>query len=635
MRELETHDGRPSLIGAIDLHLFNEGTHLRLHHCFGAHVARHRGVAGTYFAVWAPSAHDVSVVGDWNGWSDPNALSPRGSSGIWEAFVPGVTAGQRYKYRVRTRSGELLEKADPLGRLHEVPPNTASVVWSGGYEWNDREWMQRRRQTAELTSPISIYECHLGSWRRAPEDGNRSLTYRELAPLLADHLSGLGFTHVELMPVMEHPFFGSWGYQVTGYFAPSSRHGTPDDLKFLIDTLHQRGIGVILDWVPSHFPNDPHGLYRFDGTHLYEHEDPRQGYHPHWTSAIFNYGRHEVKSFLLSSAIFWLEELHADGLRVDGVASMLYLDYGRNEGEWIPNRHGGNENIDAVELLRALNEAVYREQPDVQTIAEESTAWPGVSRPTYLGGLGFGLKWDMGWMHDTLAYLERDPVHRRHHHNELTFRGVYQFHENFVLALSHDEVTHGKGSLIGKMPGDAWQKRANLRLLFAYQWTMPGKKLIFMGSEFGQWREWDHDGSLDWHLLGDSDHARLALTVGELNRLYRQRAALHRHDCDPSGFAWIVGNDDANSVLAYERRSEDDAAVVVLNFTPVPRSNYRLGVPRPGRWREALNTDAVDLGGSGQGNGGVVAAHPVGAHGRPFSLNLTLPPLGALILLPE
>jgi 1,4-alpha-glucan branching enzyme len=635
MRELDSHDGRPSLIGAIDLHLFNEGTHLRLHHCFGAHVASHRGVTGTYFAVWAPSAGGVSVIGDWNGWNDPNPLSPRGSSGIWEGFIPAVTAGQRYKYRIRTQRGELLDKADPLGRLHEIPPNTASVVWNGAYEWSDGEWMQRRRETAQLSSPISIYECHLGSWRRAPEDGNRSLSYRELAPLLADHLSGLGFTHVELMPVMEHPFFGSWGYQVTGYFAPSSRHGTPDDLKFLIDTLHQRGIGVILDWVPSHFPNDAHGLYRFDGTHLYEHEDPRQGYHPHWTSAIFNYGRHEVKSFLLSSAMFWLEELHADGLRVDGVASMLYLDYGRNEGEWIPNRYGGNENIDAVELLRALNEAVYREQPDVQTIAEESTAWPGVSRPTYLGGLGFGMKWDMGWMHDTLAYLERDPVHRRHHHNELTFRGVYQFHENFVLALSHDEVTHGKGSLIAKMPGDAWQKRANLRLLFAYQWTMPGKKLIFMGSEFGQWREWDHDGSLDWHLLGDGDHARLALTVGELNRLYRQRAALHRHDCDPSGFAWIVGNDDVNSVLAYERRADDDAAVIVLNFTPVPRSNYRLGVPRPGRWREALNTDAVDLGGSGQGNGGSVAAHPVGAHGRPFSLNLTLPPLGALILLPE
>jgi 1,4-alpha-glucan branching enzyme len=635
MRELDIHDGRPTLIGAIDLHLFNEGTHLRLHRCLGAHVASHGGVSGTYFAVWAPSAEGVGVIGDWNGWSDPNPLSARGSSGLWEGFVPGVSAGQRYKYRIRARGSQVLDKADPLGRLHEVPPQTASVVWSGAYEWNDQAWMQRRRETAALASPISIYECHLGSWRRAPEDGNRSLSYRELAPLLADHLAGLGFTHVELMPVMEHPFFGSWGYQVTGYFAPSARHGTPDDLKFLIDTLHQRGIGVILDWVPSHFPNDAHGLYKFDGTHLYEHEDPRQGYHPHWTSAIFNYGRHEVKSFLLSSAIFWLEELHADGLRVDGVASMLYLDYGRNPGEWIPNRFGGNENIAAVELLRALNEATYREVPDVQTIAEESTAWPGVSRPTYLGGLGFGLKWDMGWMHDTLAYLARDPVYRGHHHGELTFRGIYQFHENFVLALSHDEVAHGKGSLLDKMPGDAWQKRANLRLLFAYQWTMPGKKLIFMGSEFGQWREWDHDGSLDWHLLGDADHARIALTVGELNRLYRQRAALHRHDCDPSGFAWIVGNDDANSVLAYERRAEDDVAVVVLNFTPVPRTNYRLGVPRPGRWREALNTDAAELGGSGHGNGGSVEAHPVGAHGRPFSLNVVLPPLGALILLPE
>jgi 1,4-alpha-glucan branching enzyme len=635
MRELAIHDGRPTLIGSIDLHLFNEGTHLRLHRCLGSHVATHAGVTGTYFAVWAPNAKHVAVVGDWNSWNGPTALAPRGSSGIWEGFVPGVTAGHRYTYRIHAQSGETLDKADPVARLHESPPRTASVVWNGDYAWNDQAWMERREQTAGLGSPISIYECHLGSWRRVPGEGNRSLSYRELAPQLADHVARLGFTHVELMPVMEHPFFGSWGYQVTGYFAPSARYGTPEDLKFLIDTLHQRGIGVILDWVPSHFPNDPHGLYRFDGTHLYEHEDPRQGYHPHWTSAIFNYGRHEVNSFLLSSAIFWLEELHADGLRVDGVASMLYLDYGRNAGEWIPNRFGGNENLDAVALLRALNEAVYREFADVQTMAEESTAWPGVSRPTYLGGLGFGLKWDMGWMHDTLKYMARDPVYRRHHHGELTFRGIYQFHENFVLALSHDEVTHGKGSLLDKMPGDAWQKRASLRLLYAYQWTMPGKKLVFMGGEFGQWREWKHDEGLDWHLFGEPDHARIALTLGELNRIYRERASLHRHDCDPSGFAWIVGSDAANSVLAYERRAEDDIAIVVLNFTPVPRTNYRVGVPRLGRWREALNTDAVELGGSGQGNGGTVQAHPVGAHGRPFSLNLVIPPLGALILVPE
>ena len=620
-----------SLIGEIDLHLFNEGTHLRLHRVLGAHPSDR----GTHFAVWAPNAERVGVIGDWNGWGDPHWLSARASSGIWEGFAPGVRPGTRYKYRIVPRGGgAALEKADPLGQLHESPPATASVVWQSAYEWQDAAWMKRRRETATLGSPISIYECHLGSWRRVPEDGNRSLSYREAAPLLADHCERLGFTHVELLPIMEHPFFGSWGYQVTGYFAPSARFGTPDDFRFLVDTLHQRGIGVILDWVPSHFPNDPHGLYDFDGTHLYEHGDPRQGYHPHWTSAIFNYGRHEVKSFLLSSAMYWLEEFHVDGLRVDGVASMLYLDYGRNEGEWIPNKYGGKENLEAIEFLRAMNESVYREVPEVQTIAEESTAWPGVSRPIYLGGLGFGMKWDMGWMHDTLQYFARDPIHRTHHHGELTFRGVYQFHENFVLALSHDEVVHGKGSLIGKMPGDAWQKRANLRLLFAYQWTLPGKKLIFMGCELGQWSEWNHDGSLDWHLLDDPEHARLALTIGELNRLYRERAALHRHDCDPSGFAWVVGGDAANSVLAYERRAGDDVAIVILNLTPVPRTNYRLGVPRSGSWREALNTDAAELGGSGQGNGGVVHAHPVGAHGRPFSLNLTLPPLAALILVP-
>jgi 1,4-alpha-glucan branching enzyme len=577
----------------------------------------------------------VGVIGDWNGYADPNPLSPRGSSGIWEGFVPGVGAGQRYKYRIRAQSGELLDKADPFGQLHEEPPRTASVVWDGAYEWHDQAWMARRRETATLRSPISIYECHLGSWRRSPEQNNRSLSYREIAPLLAEHVAGLGFTHVELMPVMEHPFHGSWGYQVTGYFAPTARYGTPDDFRFLVDTLHQRGVGVLLDWVPSHFPNDAHGLYRFDGTHLYEHEDPRQGYHPHWTSAIFNYGRHEVRSFLLSSALYWLDELHADGLRVDGVASMLYLDYGRNAGEWIPNQYGGNENLAAVSLLRTLNESVYREFPDAQTVAEESTAWPGVSRPTYLGGLGFGLKWDMGWMHDTLGYMARDPVHRSHHHGELTFRGLYQFHENYVLALSHDEVAHGKRSLLSKMPGDAWQQRANLRLLYAYQWTMPGKKLLFMGGEIGQWQEWNHDGSLDWHLLEYPDHARIALTIGELNRVYRTRAALHQHDCDPSGFAWIVGNDDANSVLAFERRAGDDVAIVVLNFTPVPRLNYRVGVGRPGSWREAVNTDAVELGGSGMGNGGAIEATPVGAHGRLFSLNLTLPPLAALILVPE
>jgi 1,4-alpha-glucan branching enzyme len=623
-------------LGDVDLHLFNEGTHLRLWQHLGAHPMRQGGVDGVYFAVWAPSAERVGVIGDWNGWSDPTPLASRGSSGIWEGFLRGVAIGHRYKFRIRTRDGRDLDKADPVGLYHEAPPKTASVVWASRYTWGDDAWMRARRERPALAAPMSTYELHLGSWRRVPEDGNRSLSYREAAPQLADHLVRLGFSHVELMPIMEHPFYGSWGYQVTGYFAPTARYGDPDDLRFLIDTLHQRGIGVILDWVPSHFPNDAHGLYEFDGTHLYEHGDPRQGYHPHWTSAIFNYGRHEVKSFLLSSAMFWLEEMHADGLRVDGVASMLYLDYGREAGEWIPNQYGGKENLEAIELLRAMNTAAYGELPGIQTIAEESTAWPGVSRPTYTGGLGFGFKWDMGWMHDTLAYLALDPVHRAYHHGTLTFRGIYQFTENFVLALSHDEVVHGKGSLLGKMPGDAWQKRANLRLLYAYQWTAPGKKLLFMGGELGQWKEWNHESSLDWHLLDEPDHARIALTLGELNRLYRDRPALHAHDCDAAGFAWIIASDSANSIVAYERIDPDsgDVVVVVLNFTPIPRANYRVGVPRGGAWRELLNTDAADLGGSGQGNGGVVESFPLGAHGRPHSLVLTIPPLAALILAP-
>ena len=631
----ERPDGRPTLLGDVDLHLFNEGTHSRLYDHFGAHVARHRGADGTYFAVWAPDAIDVGVLGDWNGWRQPTPLSSRGGSGIWEGWVPEAVDGHRYKYRIRSRhGGEVLDKADPYGFLHEEPPATASVVWRGSHPWGDKEWMATRHLGAALTSPMSIYEVHLGSWRRVPEAGNRSLSYREAAPQLADYAASHGFTHVELMPIMEHPFYGSWGYQCTGYFAPTARYGRPEDLMFLIDTLHQRGIGVILDWVPSHFPTDAHGLYRFDGTHLYEHADPRQGIHPHWTSAVFNYARHEVKSFLLSSARFWLERFHADGLRVDAVASMLYLDYGREAGDWMPNRHGGKENLDAIDFLRALNEMVYREHPDVHTIAEESTAWPAVSRPTYLGGLGFGYKWDMGWMHDTLAYFGHDPVHRSYHHGQLTFRSVYQFHENFVLPLSHDEVVHGKGSLIGRMPGDLWQKRANLRLLYAYQWLSSGKKLLFMGGELGQWSEWNHDASLDWHLLNDPDHARLSLALGELNRLYRELPAL-QVDCDPSGFSWIVGDDARNSVLAFERRGRAGAvAVAVFNFTPVPRPNYRIGVSEAGFWREALNTDAVDLGGSGQGNGGGVEATPVPSHGRPFSLNLTLPPLAALLLVP-
>jgi 1,4-alpha-glucan branching enzyme len=627
--------GKPTLIGDVDLHLFNEGTHARLHEHLGAHVGRHQGRAGTYFAVWAPDAASVGVIGDWNHWNDPAQLAARGQSGLWEGFVPGVGAGQRYKYRIKSRhGGEVLDKADPFGFLHEEPPATASVIWDGAHTWGDAAWMADRSKRAALDAPVSIYEVHLGSWMRVPEEDDRWLSYREIAPRLADHVSRLGFTHVEIMPVMEHPFYGSWGYQVTGFFAPSARYGKPEDLMYLIDVLHQRGIGVILDWVPSHFPTDAHALYRFDGTHLFEHADPVQGIHPQWTSAVFNYGRHEVKSFLLSSALYWLERFHADGLRVDGVASMLYLDYGRNPGEWTPNRHGGKENLEAVDFLRALNLMAYQELPDVQTIAEESTAWPGVSRPVYVGGLGFGYKWDMGWMHDTLAYLARDPVHRSYHHHQLTFRGVYQFHENFVLSLSHDECVHGKGSLLGKMPGDPWQQRANLRLLYAHQWLSAGKKLLFMGGELGQLREWNHDTSLDWHLADDPDHARIALLIGELNRLYRTLPALQR-DADPAGFAWIVADDVRDSVLAFERRgARGEVAVAVFNFTPIPRHNYRIGVPRSGAWREVLNTDAVDLGGSGQGNGGVVEATPVASHGRPMSLNLTVPPLGALLLVP-
>jgi len=637
MKLLDHVNGRPTLLGDLDLHLFNEGAHVRLWERLGAHVARDGDTDGTYFAVWAPDAIAVGVIGDWNYWNDPAPLAARGSSGIWEGFVPGIGAGTCYKYRIESRHGGRLDKADPVARLCEVPPATGSVVWDGAYTWGDAAWMTARRGKSALDAPVSIYECHLGSWRRSPDDPDRPLGYRELAPLLADHVAGLGFTHVELMPVMEHPFYGSWGYQVTGYFAPTARMGGPEDLMYLIDVLHQRGVGVILDWVPSHFPCDAHGPYRFDGSHLYEHGDPRQGIHPHWTSAIFNYGRHEVKSFLLSSAALWLDEFHADGLRVDGVASMLYLDYGRGEGEWIPNRYGGRENIEAIELLRALNEMTYRDHPDVQTYAEESTAWPMVSRPTYVGGLGFGYKWDMGWMHDTLQYLSRDPVHRKFHHDELTFRSVYQFGENFVLALSHDECVHGKGSLWGKMPGDAWQKQANLRLLYAYQWTLPGKKLLFMGSEFGQESEWNHDRSLDWHLEHDPGHQRIELLVGELNRLYREHPALHRGDCDPAGFSWVNGGDSTNSVLAYERHDPDGdgLALVVLNFTPVPRHSYKVGVPRPGLWRELLNSDAGDFGGSGMGNAGGVEAAPVGAHGRMFSLTLTLPPLSALILVPS
>jgi len=622
-------------VGEVDVHLFNEGTHGRIDEVLGARAGTFRGEAGTWFAVWAPNAHRVSVIGDFNRWRpDAAPLKLRGNSGIWEGFVPGAGRGHAYKYRIE-RDGGAFDKADPIAMRYEPPPRTASIIGEPEHRFGDADWMEIRAGRNGLNAPMSIYEVHLGSWRRVPEEGDRSLNYREVAPLLAAHCERLGFTHVEMLPVMEHPFGGSWGYQVTGFFAPAARWGTPEDFAFLVDHLHQRGIGVILDWVPAHFPMDVHALAKFDGTAFYEHADPRQGFHPHRTSAIFNYGRHEVRSFLLSSALSWLRRYHADGLRVDGVASMLYLDYGRNEGEWIPNQYGGKENLEAISFLRQFNEAVYREFPGAQTMAEESTAWPMVSRPVYVGGLGFGFKWDMGWMHDTLAYFREDPVHRKYHHNKLTFRRMYAYAENFVLPLSHDEVVHGKGSLFGKMPGDEWQKFANLRLLYAYMWATPGKKLLFMGSEFAQSREWDHDSSLDWHLLEKPRNAGVMHLIGELNRILRI-PAMHELDTEPAGFEWIDANDADQSVLSFERRDRaGNRVVIVLNCTPVVRRNYRIGVDRAGNWREILNTDAPAFGGSGQGNLGSVEASPLPSHGRPFSLNLTLPPLGAVFLTPE
>ncbi|MDH3212732.1 MAG: 1,4-alpha-glucan branching protein GlgB [Myxococcales bacterium] len=624
-----------TLLSDQDLYLFNEGTHSRLYRKLGAHPGTVDGRDGTHFGVWAPNAARVSVIGDFNGWDrERHPLRPRGSSGIWEGFVPGVGPGSRYKYHVTSRVGRYaVAKADPFAFHAETPPKTASTVWSLDYEWMDKEWMAARHEHNRLSAPMAIYEVHLGSWRRGGEAGDRILGYRELAPLLAEYVHDMGFTHVELLPLMEHPFYGSWGYQTTGYFAPSSRYGTPQDLMYLVDHLHQRGIGVIFDWVPSHFPTDEHGPGFFDGTHLYEHGDPRQGIHPDWDSFIFNYGRHEVRSFLLSSALYWIDEYHADGLRVDAVASMLYLDYSRKEGEWVPNEFGGRENIEAIDFLRRLNGEVYRHHPDTQTTAEESTAWPMVSRPTHLGGLGFGLKWDMGWMHDTLHYMSCDPIHRKYNHNELTFRMVYAFQENFVLPLSHDEVVHGKGSLLGKMPGDEWQKFANLRALFGYAYTQPAKKLLFMGGEFGQRREWNHDGCLDWHLLEHDRHRGLQRWVRDLNTLYRGEPALHELDCESDGFAWIDCSDAEQSTLTYLRkgRSTPDVLVVACNFTPVLRHGYRVGVPRAGHWRELLNSDAPLYAGSGQGNLGGVRSAPVARHGHPQSIVVTLPPLAIVV----
>ncbi|HEY5765886.1 MAG TPA: 1,4-alpha-glucan branching protein GlgB [Candidatus Deferrimicrobiaceae bacterium] len=622
-----------------DLYLFNEGNHYRLYEKLGSHFLTDGGEEGTLFAVWAPNASGVFVTGSFNGWDTrSHPLRSKGSSGIWEGFVPGVPRGTVYKYHVISReNGYRYDKADPFAFHAEVAPDTGSVVWDLWYDWEDAAWMRERGRRNSADSPISIYEMHLGSWMRVPEEGNRMLTYRELAPRLSEYLRKMNFTHVQFLPVMEHPFYGSWGYQVTGLFAPTSRYGTPQDFMYLVDHLHQNGIGVILDWVPSHFTKDGHGLNYFDGTHLYEHADPRQGLHPDWDTQIFNYGRHEVCSFLLSSAHYWLEVFHADGLRVDAVASMLYLDYSRKEGEWIPNRYGGRENIEAIEFLRRFNVAVYESHPDILTVAEESTAWPMVSRPTYVGGLGFGMKWDMGWMHDTLQYMSQDPVHRKYHHDKLTFRMIYCFAENFVLPLSHDEVVHGKGALIGKMPGDEWQQFANLRALYGYMYAQPGKKLLFMGGEFGQRREWSHEESLEWHVREYPVHAALSRWVEELNRFYRDEPALHELDFDPAGFEWVDCQDADQSVISLLRkgRTTDDILLGVFNFTPVPRHNYRLGVPRGGFWREVLNSDAREYGGSGQGNIGGVEAAPIPVHGRLHSLTVVVPPLGAVFFKSE
>jgi 1,4-alpha-glucan branching enzyme len=623
-----------SLLTDQDIYLFQEGTHSRLADVLGAHVINEGDQQGTYFAVWAPNAHSVSAIGDFNGWNPhANQLRSTGRAGIWELFVPGVRAGTRYKYLVESNAGEYkADKADPFGFMHETPPGNSSIVWDLGYQWGDHEWMANRRGVNSLDAPMSIYEVHLGSWRRIADQNNRSLTYRELANDLVSYVKQMGFTHVEFLPVMEHPFYGSWGYQITGYFAPTSRYGTPQDFMWLIDQFHQNGIGVILDWVPSHFPQDEHGLGYFDGAHEYEYADPRQGVHPDWNSFIFNYGRNEVRSFLLSSAMFWLDKYHADGLRVDAVASMLYLDYSRKPGEWIPNQYGGRENLDAISFLRRMNEDVYRVHPDTQTIAEESTAWPMVSRPTYVGGLGLGLKWDMGWMHDTLQYMSQDPFFRKYHHHELTFRMVYAFNENFVLPLSHDEVVYGKGSLIGKMPGDYWQKFASLRVLLSYMYAQPGKKLLFMGTEFGQWSEWNHESSLEWPLLGSANHAGLRLMVGDLNFLYRSAPALHTAEYNSSSFEWIDAHDGEKNIISFLRkgRTDEEQIAVVCNFSPMPRPNYRIGIPRRGFWNEIFNSNANQYGGTGQGNFGGVETVPIPLHGRNYSLTVDVPPLAAV-----
>jgi 1,4-alpha-glucan branching enzyme len=627
-------------IGELDQHLIGEGRHEELYEKLGAHVREHEGVSGTAFAVWAPAARAVSVVGDFNSWDGRlHAMRSLGASGVWELFLPGVGPGERYKYEILTADGELSLKADPYALQTEIPPKTASIVFAPQHRWSeaDAAWLQRRRAQTLVSAPMSIYEVHLGSWRLNSLEDSRSLTYLELADELSAYVTDMGFTHVELLPVMAHPFSGSWGYQVTGYFAPTPSYGSPDDLREFVDRLHANGVGVILDWVPAHFPRDEFALARFDGTALYEHADPRRGSHPEWGTLVFNYGRNEVRNFLISNALFWLREYHTDGFRVDAVASMLYLDYSRREGEWVPNQFGGREDLEAVGFLKQLNEVIYGREPGIVSAAEESTAWPGVSRPTYLGGLGFGFKWNMGWMHDTLRYFQEAPIYRRYHHHELTFSLMYAFSENFILPLSHDEVVHGKGSMYSKMPGDRWQKMANLRVLYAYMWAHPGKKLLFMGGEFAQEAEWSHARSLDWHLLEQPDHAGIQSLVRDLNRRYRAEPALWEVDSDPSGFWWLEPNDADRNVVAFARASREGERVLVFiaNLSPVPRPAYRVGLPRPCRWKELLNTDSTYYGGSDVGNLGGVEPEPIPWHEQPVSAELTLPPLAAVWLVPD
>jgi 1,4-alpha-glucan branching enzyme len=631
---------RKRVLTDFDLHLIGEGTHYKNYEKLGAHVIKIDGVSGVHFAVWAPNAKRVSVIGDFNHWDGKkHPMKLLGDSGIWEIFIPGLDEGELYKFEIKSKyKGYKEQKVDPFAFYFEVRPKSAAIVYNinNKHKWQDAEWMEIRGKKNWFESPVSIYEVHLGSWMRVPEEDNRFLTYRELADKLIPHIKKLGFSHIELLPITEHPLDASWGYQTIGYFAPTSRHGKPEDFMYFVDKCHQNEIGVIIDWVPAHFPKDAHGLGFFDGTCLYEHEDPKKGEHMDWGTLIFNYGRNEVANYLISNALFWLDKYHIDGLRVDAVASMLYLNYSREPGQWIPNIYGGNENLEAVDFLKRFNEVVHQYHPGVLTIAEESTAWPAVSKPTYLGGLGFSMKWNMGWMHDTLLYFSKEPIHRKYHTNNLTFSMLYAFTENFILSFSHDEVVYGKRSMLDKMPGDMWQKFANQRALYGYMYGHPGKKLLFMGSEIGQWREWDFNGSLDWHLLNYEPHQKLQRFISDLNHLYKTEPALYEVDFDWRGFEWIDCSDSENSIISFIRKAKhaDDFLVLVFNFTPVPRFGYRIGVPQGGFYREILNSDSEMYWGGNIGNAGGVYAENISSHNRPYSLNLILPPLSVLILKP-